>query len=435
MDAKFLPVQPISIQPVRISAIALVTAMTLGLVIAATPVAGAQNFRVIHNFTDGLDGGLPFAGLTIDAAGNLYGTTPSGGIVTGQCSPHGCGGVYKLKAAGSGFVLTPLYNFAAGSDGNFPQSRVTIGPDGNLYGTTVTGGGEGSCFYSGSGCGTVFQLKASATVPKSALAPLEETVLYRFTGGNDGGQPQGNVVFDQSGNIYGVTYQGGTTNAGVIYQLSPSGGGWTETVLYSAQNNGDGANPVFLTIGRSGSLYGVFNNGGTYGFGAIFQLSHSASGWTEQTLHSFTGGEGGESPVSLIIDAAGNLYGMTYSGGNFGGGTVFALTSSNGSYLFRTVYSLGHEDEGCNPQNALVMDAVGNLYGTASQCGEYNWGAVFKLSLAGVPTYTSLHDFTFEASDGNNPTSNLVFDARGSVYGTAQFGGSSDVGVVFEITP
>jgi len=125
---------------------------------------------------------------------------------------------------------------------------------------------------------------------------------------------------------------------------------------------------------------------------------------------------------------------MTYSGGSLRGGTVFELTPNHGVYDFRTIYTLGHDAEGCNPENALLMDAAGNLYGTASQCGEYNWGAVFKLSLSDLQ-YTSLHDFTGYAIDGNYPTSNLIFDALGNLYGTAQFGGAHGLGVVFEITP
>jgi uncharacterized repeat protein (TIGR03803 family) len=273
------------------------------------------------------------------------------------------------------------------------------------------------------------------TIPKSALAPWDESVLYRFTGGSDGGQPLGDIVFDQSGNIYGVTYQGGATNNGVIYKLTPAGGGWTETVLYSAQNNGDGANPVFLTLDTLGNLYGVFYNGGPHGHGAVFQLSHSASGWTERTLYGFTGQDDGQYPVSLVIDAVGNLYGMTYSAGSALGGTVFKLTPTNGGYVFSTVYALGHEGEGCNPEDALVMDAAGNPYATAAQCGEYNWGAVFKLTMSATPQYISLHDFTFNGSDGNNPTGKLAIDGNGNLFGTAPYAGAYGQGVVFEITP
>jgi uncharacterized repeat protein (TIGR03803 family) len=287
------------------SAAVLFLIMACAFAIIAMPLQ-AQTFQVIHNFTNGLDGGSPYVGLTIDAAGNLYGTTVSGGILTGDCSPFGCGVVYKITHAGSGFVFTPLYSFAGEDDGEYAANRVIVGPDGNLFGTTLTGGGQGSCFYPGSGCGVVFRVRPPTTIPKSALAPWDESVLYRFTGGSDGGQPLGDIVFDQTGNIYGVTYQGGATNNGVIYELTPAGGGWTETVLYSAQNNGDGANPVFLTLDTLGNLYGVFYNGGPHGHGAVFQLSHSASGWTERTLYGFMGQDDGQYPVSLIIDAVGN---------------------------------------------------------------------------------------------------------------------------------
>jgi uncharacterized repeat protein (TIGR03803 family) len=414
--------------------------MTVAFAMFATPSAEAQVNQVAHNFVAGLDGGLPYAGLTIDTAGNLYGTSTSGGILTGGCSPFGCGGVYQLKTFRSGltalssFVLTPIYSFAGGSDGNYAIGRVAIGQDGNLYGTTFIGGGEGSCFYSGSGCGTVFQLRRPTTIPSTVLTPWDKTVLNRFTGGTDGGEPRGDLVFDQAGNIYGVTYRGGTTDNGVIYQLTPSGGGWTETVLYSVQNNGDGANPMFVALNKSGNLYGVFYQGGPHGFGAVFQLSPSVSGWTEQTLYGFTGGNDGKNPMSLIIDESGNLYGTTQSGGNIGCGTVFKLTPAGGSWAFSTLYTFGHDSEGCSPQDALVMDATGNLYGTLLEGGEYLWGAVFKLTPSnGNWTYTSLHDF--EADDGEFPTSKPIFDASGNLYVTAQFGGAYDHGVILEITP
>jgi uncharacterized repeat protein (TIGR03803 family) len=436
MEAKFFspssPLRASSIHKACTSALALAAFMVLAMAIAGSPAAQAQNFQVVHNFA-GVEGELPFAGLTIDAAGNMYGTTPYGGVVDDVCPSPGCGGVYRLKATDGGFVVTTLHSFVAGTDGNSPQGRVTIGGDGNLYGTTIIGGGAGSCYYPGSGCGTVFQVRVPRKTTGSPLAPSAESVLYPFTGGTDGGQPQGDLVFDQSGNIYGVTWLGGATNNGVIYQLSPAFPTWKETVLYSAQNNGDGANPVFLAIDKSGTLYGVFSNGGRYGFGTVFQLSHSNLGWTEQTLHAFTGVEDGQNPVSLIIDASGNLYGMTNSGGTLRGGTVFQLALNHGVYDFSTIYTLGHDGEGCNPLNALLINA-GDLYGTASNCGEYNWGAVFKLSLKDLQ-YTSLHDFTFEASDGNYPTSNLIFDAKGNLFGTAQFGGANGLGVIFEITP
>ena len=411
-----------------------VLAIAVAFAILGMSEAQAQTYQVIHNFTKGLDGGFPGVGLTIDAAGNLYGTTTSGGVFGGECSAFGCGGVYKLKAVGSGWVFTRLYSFAGGNDGSYPAGRVAIGADENLYGTTLIGGGEGSCFYSGSGCGTVFQLHPSATIPKSALAPLNETVLYRFTGGSDGGEPRGDLAFDSSGNIYGVAFIGGSTNNGVIYELTRSGGGWQETVLYAAQNNGDGANPIFIARDRLGNLFGVFYDGGPHGSGAVFELSPSASGWTEQTLYGFTGGSDGQNPMSLIIDNSGNLYGTTQAGGSLACGTVFKLTPNSGGWLFSTLYAFGSGDEGCSPQDALVMDGAGSLYGTLLEGGEYLWGAVFKLSQSNNGwTYISLYDF--EGDDGEFPASRPIFDASGNLYGTAQFGGANGGGVVFEITP
>lgn len=210
----------------------------------------------------------------MDAAGNLYGTTSFGGIF--DC-PDGCGTVFKLGKKGSGWVLMPLYNFLGGSDGFYADGRVAIARDGTLYGTTAEGG---------DGSGTVFQLKPSPSAPKSALAPWTHTVLYSFTG-SDGGHPQGDLTFDQSGNIYGTAEVGGADDDGVIYELTPAGGTWTETVLHS-QRYGEGTNPQGGVIfDSSGSLYGVLGSAGQHDFGAAYELSPSGSNWTEQTLYSF----------------------------------------------------------------------------------------------------------------------------------------------------
>jgi uncharacterized repeat protein (TIGR03803 family) len=157
-------------------AVALICALT----VIATKLAQAQTFKVIYTFTGGQDGGGPNAGLTMDRAGNLYGTASGGGA-------HGYGTVFKLAPKGSGWIFTPLYSFQGGTDGANPIARVIFGPDGSLYGTT-TDGGNSSC-QRGPGCGTVFKLQPSPTACKTALCPWKETVVYRFTGGSDGANP------------------------------------------------------------------------------------------------------------------------------------------------------------------------------------------------------------------------------------------------------
>ena len=241
----------------------------------------------------------------------------------------------------------------------------------------------------------------------------------------------GDLIFDQAGDILGTTYTGGASDYGVVYELSPSGGAWTETVLYSPQNFGDGAYVAGGVVSdSSGNLYGVFGSGGPEGYGAVYELSPSGGSWTEQILHAFSyAGNDGANPVGgLILDSSGNLYGMT-TGGN-DGGAVFELTPANGGWISNTL----HSGTGLN-EDKLVMDGAGNLYGTTYYGGTYRDGTVFKLRpVSGGWAYTSLHDFT-GGSDGYWPASTLVFDAHGHLYGTASQGGANNHGVIFEITP
>jgi uncharacterized repeat protein (TIGR03803 family) len=408
---------------------ALASAVVFALAIIATPIAQAQTFTVIHTFTDGGDGAQPYAGLTMDAAGNLYGTANGGGA-QGVCSSYGCGTVFKLTKRGASWVLTPLYSFAGGDDGEHPQSRVTIVRDGTLYGTTFDGGSSGG--------GTVFHLRPSAAAPKSALAPWNHTVLYNFDAFNSGFEPQGDLTFDPSGNIYGTAEDGGINVGGTIYELTPLGGTWTQTVLYSPSYQAFPRGGVIFD--GSGNLDGVLSDGGQHGLGAVYQLSPSGSNWTEQTIYNFFEAVDGIVPFGgLIIDPSGNLYGTTFTGGSDEGGTVFELTSANGGWTLNTLYNLTGSP-GCGPQDKLVMDAAGNLYGTTYCDGAYELGSVFKLTPSnGAWTYTSLHDFT-GGSDGKHPLCSLVFDANGNLYGTTTGGGSSacvtdGCGVAFEITP
>src|SRR5271166_1623673 len=194
----------------RAATAALAIATVFALTVVLTQSAQPQTLKVLHSFTGGGDGASPGAGVTMDQAGNLFGTTASGGIDDN-------GTVFRLSKRGSGWVLNPLYLFLGGSDGATPYARVVFGPDGSLYGTTYDGGGDGC---SGYGCGTVFNLKPPATACKTALCPWTETVLYRFTGGSDGGEPSyGDLVFDQAGNLYGTTYYGGDTNCDAPFRL------------------------------------------------------------------------------------------------------------------------------------------------------------------------------------------------------------------------
>ncbi len=297
----------------------------------------------------------------------------------------------------------------------------------------------------GMGCGTVFRLQPPARAQANVLGSWTETVLYRFTGGNDGALPEAaDLIFDQAGNLYGTTDAGGGSGCqggcGTVYKLTNSGGHWTESVLYSFAQDNDGQQPYAGVIfDQSGNLYGPLANGGAHNQGAVFQLVHSGSSWTEQLLYSFHGASDGAYPYSrLTMDPAGNLYGNACCSGPGNGGTAFELTA--GTWNFTLLYALGQGNTGQGPEGAFIMDSSGNLYGTASSGGAYSFGAVFKLSPGnGGWTYTPLHDFCAggypPCADGYTPTGNLAFDSAGNLYGATSNGGKYGGGVVWQITP
>jgi uncharacterized repeat protein (TIGR03803 family) len=395
----------------------------------AASMMWAQTYTVIHNFTGGQDGASPMAGLTIDRAGNLYGTANYGGNTGGNCGGAGCGTVYRLTSLNSSWVLAPLYSFAGGTDGANPQAaNVVIGSDGTVYSTTFYGGD--AC--NGFGCGTVFRLQPPGSACRSALCLWTETVLHRFNG-TDGANPVGAIVFDQAGNIDGVTNSGGFRNGGAVYQLSKADG-WMSTILFSPY----GYPGSSVTMDHAGNLFGSTFFGGN-GYGSVYKLTKAGSGWIGGNLYDFAyGNDGGYPRSGVIIDQAENLYGATSSGGSGNGGTVFQMTPSGGSWSLTTLYSFANPENGfavVGPVGNLTMDTAGNLYGTTLVDGAHGYGAVFKLtSTNGNWAYTSLHDFS-GGDDGAYPYSNLVFDASGNIYGTASAGGANGLGVVFEITP
>ncbi len=395
-----------------------VTLVVIGLTVVASAPAHAQTYRVLHNFTGGTDGANPEAGLAIDAAGNLYGTTSGGGA--------GFGTAFKLTRSHSNFLFNPLYTFQ-GSDENDGASpaAITIGPNGSLYGPTM-GGGNPQCSF---GCGTVFNLQPPPRACTSALCPWSETVLYRFSGGMDGSSPGlGGVIFDHAGNLYGTTSAGGANNAGVIYELVASTG-WMRTLLYTFTGGTDGGSSFGgLVFDNAGRLYGTTAFGGAVGCGEVFQLTGS----TLKVIYSFQCGDDGENPIGgVVIDSAGNLYGTTSSGGTGGGGTAFQLTPSGSNWTFSLIYSFSGAE---GPHNNLIRDTAGNLYGTAFG-GAFGAGLVFKLTPSGGTwSFTDLYDFT-GGTDGSDPLCAMAIDSSGNLYGTTFFGGSDDQGVVFEIAP
>lgn len=397
----------------------LAATLAFMLVVVAAQLAQAQTLTILHNFTGGGDGEHPYAGVTLDRGGDLYGTTYEGGT--------GAGTVYELTHEGSGWTLNVLSSFAGG--GANPYAGVIFGPNGTLYGTTSRTSVDG-------GSGTVYNLSPSPTVCKTSLCPWTETLLYVFTGSGNGISPGlGDVTFDQAGNIYDTTFDGGN-GYGIVYGLTPSGSGWTENIIHSF-GYGDGAYPYSRVIlDNVGNLYGTTWGGGSNGDGTVFELTFSGTGWTHTVLYSFqSASDGGNPYAGLIFDSSGNLYGATSSGGSGGGGTVFKLTpSNNGTWTYSLIYNFTGTTD-CGPQNSLVMNEAGNLYGTTYCDGANNIGNVFKLTPSGSGwTYTSLHDFA-GGSDGEIPFCSVAFDSSGNLYGTTVTGGSQGAGTLWEITP
>jgi uncharacterized repeat protein (TIGR03803 family) len=408
---------------------------------------------VLYSFTDtNGDGANPVAGLIMDSAGNLYGTTELGGSAL-----YLGGTVFKLDPSGK---ETVLYSFTgANGDGAIPVAGLIMDSAGNLYGTTEYGG-SGSCSGFSSGCGTVFKLDPSE----------KETVLYSFTSTNgDGANPAAGVIMDGADNLYGTTGHGGITSSssclsvsgcGTVFKLDPSG---KETVLYSfTGTNGDGANPAAgVIMDSAGNLYGTAENGGQssaqcpgyveadvlFGCGTVFKLDPSGK---ETVLYSFTGtnGDGANPAAGLIMGSAGNLYGTTLVGGSAGGGTVFKLDSSSHETVFYS-FTLTNGD-GANPEAGLIVDKAGNFYGTTALGGltgncppNFNiyravptpagCGTVFKLDPSGKQAV--LYSFTRTNGDGANPAAGLIMDSAGNLYGTTAEGGSAGGGAAFKLNP
>ena len=389
----------------------------LAVLLAASvlaPLTRAQTFTVLYSFTGRSDGASPQGALLLDPAGNLYGAAPFGG--SGPChqgNHSGCGTVFKLDTAGN---LTVLHSFS-GADGISPQTTLTRGGNGNLYGTTEEGGAHGR--------GTVFKIDSTG----------QETVLYSFTGGGDGGEPSGGVVADGAGNVYGTTVFSAQHNGGGVFKVNRAG---QARVLYSFTGKPDGASPRAGVIrDAAGNLYGTTYGGGAFSCGSVFKLDAAGN---ETVLHSFRrNAQDGGFPLSgLIRDAAGNLYGTTYQGGPHDNGTVFKLDTAGNETILHNFWLL-ETNNGAYPGGSLLMDAAGNLYGTTEIGGFLGGGAgtVFKIDTAG--NFTLLHQFTGGAG-GATPVATLIMDAEGNLYGVTLFGGtgtpcSEGCGTVFKLTP
>ena len=304
-------------------------------------------------------------------------------------------------------TFTSLYSFTGSSDGATPFGAVIMDKSGALYGTTYSGGA--------SGYGTVYKLSKGT-----------ETVLYSFTGGTDGGGPFSSLLMDKAGNLYGTTVNGGS-GYGTVFKLNPKTK--KEAVLYSFTGGTDGSLPFSgLLMDTSGNLYGTTEGGGSSAEGTLFKVNIKSK--KETVVHSFAGGTDGALPLygNLLMDNAGNLYGTTVGGGSSSNGTVWKV-SAKGKETVLYAFTGGSDGGGVFEQS-LAMDTKGNLYGTTENGGTYSVGVVFEVNIKSKKE-TVLYNFT-GSTDGSYPSSGLVRDSKGTLYGTTQIGGANSVGTVFE---
>lgn len=415
-----------------------------GVVFQLSNSGGLWTETTIYTFSGGSDGGSPGGSLIFDHAGNLYGVAGNGGTSTG-CSGSACGAVFQLTPGSNGqWSEKVLYSFN-GSDGSTPEGKLLFDQAGNLYGTTVYGGPGFS-----QANGVVFELTPAAN------GQWNESVLWNFTGNADGQNPTYGVIAGTAGQLYGAISEGPfypLKNNGVVFQLALSQGTWQETTLANF-SYADGAEPQSALIADSaGALYGTTSEGGSYGYGTVFKLTNSGAGWQETTLYNFTTGSPNgtysySNPSSLVFDTAGNLYGETGTGGSAQYGMVFELSpSSSGEWTEKTLFNFTTAT-GIFPFGGLVIDSVGNLYGTTQGGGliqngcHFGCGTVFKLSpQQGSWSETILYNFAGGSSDGAVPLGGVIFDQAGNLYGTTSSGGidgaacSTGCGTVFKLTP
>jgi uncharacterized repeat protein (TIGR03803 family) len=435
----------------------LLAPFLVALILATCAVGASSTEKLLHHFQGGNDGAVPLAGLVADQAGNLYGTTFWGGLESGEClGDDGCGTVFQLKPPAlpnGAWSENVIYRFGPF---DHPSAGLIIDREGNLYGTTAYGGPSGD--------GIVFQLKPPATPGGS----WSERTLYNFAGGDDGATPLAALVFDSKGNLYGTTQFGGGgpcaifqqgSGCGTVFELTPPttpDGAWSEAVLYSFAPYND--YPMAgLVFDPQGNLYGTTTGDQTASFGTVFQLTPPAApgaSWTQTTLHTFgfVDQDGVTPYAGLILDRKGNIYGTTSQGGayvsecldTFGCGTVFELESpaNSGPWTEKILYNFANGRDGAEPENGLIFDRAGNLYGvTGGPHLGFN-GTVFSLVPPAKPnsawTEITLHVFG-KGNDGYEPGGALIF-GKNSLIGTTSAGGGkcsypSSCGIVFEIVP
>ncbi len=313
-------------------------------------------FSPLYAFQGAPDGTGP-QGVVIGPEGTLYGTTLEGGQGTCGLGPSGCGTVFQLRppatfcrSVSCPWNETALYRFGGAEDGGSPANgNLVFDAAGNIYGTTYQGGAYNY--------GTVYEMTQSQ-------ASWIESVLYSFN--SSWGNPYSGVIFDHSGNLYGTTTEGNQYASGAAYQLTPSGSGWTGNVLSGFQCSQDGCNPQGgLIFDSAGNLYGGTGGAGPNNGGTVYELVAS-QGWSFNLLFSFTGPSGGGPIDRLVMDAAGNLYGTTNADGIHRQGSVFKLTPSSGGWILTDLHDFSGGSDGGSPEGGVVLDPQGNIYGTTA---------------------------------------------------------------------
>jgi uncharacterized repeat protein (TIGR03803 family) len=387
------------------------------IALALTAGAWAQTETIAYSFTGGSDGGSPSGGVILDSKGNLYGAAESGGA-------NGAGAIFELTpSSGGGWAEQVLYSFngfANQNDGYFPFGGLVFDKKGNLYGTTI---GGGPSFQ-----GTAFELS------RGSNGTWTETVIYNFAGGTSVGSPQSmSFAIDGAGNLYGISVSGCAYGYGCIFELV-AGSPWTLKILHSFTGGNDGYEPFggSPVLDGAGNLYGSTTGGGLHDYGVLFKLTPQSNGtWSEKVLYSFNGLGGVAAPTGkLTIDSQGNIYGTAYD--------AFELSpDSNGIYKEKDLHFFTGGKDGALPEAGVTSDSAGNLYGTTNTGGAHR-GTVFELSPGSNGTWTEkvLHAFSATGGDGVYPyVFPLSVDGQGHLYGVTSTGGSSNYGVVYEVTP
>jgi uncharacterized repeat protein (TIGR03803 family) len=386
--------------------------------------ASAVTETTLHAFTDGSDGGAPDAGLISDSNGNLYGTAFEGGA-------YGYGSVYKLTHSASGWTETVLYNFHGGTgDGASPDYDLAFDATGNLYGTTSEGGIDWNN-PAVRGWGTVFELTPSGS-------EWTERVIHFFVSGF---RPSSGLILNKAGDIFGETGGTGMAAGGSIYEMKNESTGWKFGTLLTFDGTDEGNYPNGgLILDGAGNLYGTTNSEGALCCGTVFEVKHGANDtWTRSLLYSFSGGtDGGFPQAPLVSNGPGKLYGTTMTGGDLscgsgGCGVVFELSLSGGIWTETVLHSFTDSPDGNNSQAGMTFDKAGNLFGTTLVGGADGYGSVFELmpQSGGEWEETILYSFT-NGNDGAYP-SNALLRRLGNIYSTANGGGQFGWGVVFEL--